>query len=239
MVHHQVRSFRPTGTGTGNAPKLAIVAPRELTDFEHVLLGLVCAAPSTGYDLKHEFAATPLSVYQPSSGAIYPALRRLERRGLLRAEQGLPPGANGDGNGHRRRITYHVTGEGAAAHAAWVRQPVSQATIATDLPLHLMRFVMMERLVSRAEVLRFLAELRDALASHLNGLERYAAAAATDLPGRHAALALDHGVSERAASLAWVKRAINTLAGPEPALSPDLERPSPPAETSRPAAPSR
>ena len=223
----------------GDGPKLAIVAPRRLTDFEQVLLGLVCAAPSTGYDLKHEFAATPLGLYQPSSGAIYPALRRLEGRGLLRAQQGLPPEANGAPGRARRRIVYSITDQGRAVHAAWVRQPVDPATIATDLPLQLMRFVMMERLLSRAEVLGFLAELRDALAALLDGLESYTATAATDMPGRHAALALDHGVSVRVASLAWVKRTINALAGPEPWLSPGRERPSRPAETSHLAAPSR
>jgi DNA-binding PadR family transcriptional regulator len=231
--------FDLTGVGRDDGPKLAIVASRRLTDFEQVLIGLVCAAPSTGYDLKHEFATTPLGVYQPSSGAIYPALRRLERGGLLRAQQGPPPDTNGAPGRARRRVIYSITDQGRAAHAAWVRQPVNPATVATDLPLHLMRFVMMERLLTRAEVLRFLAELRDALAALLDGLESYTATAATDMPGRHAALALDHGVSERVASLAWVKRTINALAGPEPGLSPGLQRPSRPAETSHPAAPSR
>jgi DNA-binding PadR family transcriptional regulator len=215
------------------------VAPRQLTDFEQVLLGLVYAAPSTGYDLKHEFAATPLGVYQPSSGAIYPALRRLERRSLLRAQQWLPPDTNGRPGRARRRVIYSITDQGRAAHAAWVRQPVNPATIATDLPLHLMRFVMMEPLVSRAEVLAFLAELRDALAAELEGLERFTAAAAAGMPNRHAPLALDHGVSVKVASLAWVKRTINALAGPEAWLSPGPERPSRPAETIRPGAPSR
>jgi len=195
-----------------------------------VLLGLVCAAPSTGYDLKHRFAATPLGVYQPSSGAIYPALRRLELRGLLRVERMTP----GEASRARRRIVYHATEQGRAAHAAWVRQPVNPATVGRDLPLHLMRFVLMERLVSRAEVLAFLADLRDALAAFLDRLESYAAVMRFDR--RHPALALDHGISMHAASLAWTKRTINILANQEPRLSPDQERPSRRAETSRPGA---
>ena len=54
---------------------------RQLTTFEHILLGLICLSPSSGYDLKRIFAATPMGIYQPSSGALYPALRRLEQRG--------------------------------------------------------------------------------------------------------------------------------------------------------------
>jgi DNA-binding PadR family transcriptional regulator len=181
------------------------VAGRRLTDFEHVLIGLVATEPSTGYELKRRFTETPLGVYQPSSGALYPALRRLEFRGLLRAEP--------DGNGQaRRRFVYHITDQGLAAHAAWVRHPVNPATIAADLPLHMMRFVMMEQLLSRAEVLRFLADLRDALALFLGRLEAYAASAAMEYAGCHPALALDHGISIHAASLAWTKRTINALA---------------------------
>jgi DNA-binding PadR family transcriptional regulator len=184
------------------------MAARRLTDFEQVLLGLVVAAPSAGYDLKQQFAMTPLGVYQPSSGALYPALRRLEHAGLLRAE----PAGNGRA---RRRFVYHITEPGRAAHTAWVRQPVNPATVGADLPLHLMRFVMMERLLSRDEVLGFLADLRDALSAFLSKLEAYAAQAAPELGGRHPALALDHGISNYVASLAWTKRTINVLASPD------------------------
>ena len=181
------------------------MAGRQLTDFEQVLIGLIATEPSTGYELKRRFTETPLGVYHPSSGALYPALRRLELRGLLQAEP--------DGNGQaRRRFVYHLTDEGLTAHAGWVRCPVNPATIAADLPLHLMRFVMMEQLLSRAEVLGFLADLRDALTSFLGGLETYAASAPMEYTGRYPALALDHGISVHAASLAWTKRTINALA---------------------------
>lgn len=182
------------------------MAARRLTDFEQVLLGLIAQEPSAGYDLKQQFAMTPLGVYQPSSGALYPALRRLEKAGLLRAEP--------DGNGRaRRRFVYHITDPGQAAHAAWVRQQVDPATVGTDLPLHLMRFVMMEGLLPREEVLRFLADLRDALAAFLDELETYAADVGPKLGSHHPALALDHGISAHVASLAWTKRTINVLAG--------------------------
>ena len=115
------------------------MAGRQLTSFEHVLLGLVCASPSSGYDLKRVFA-TPMGVYQPSSGALYPALRRLERKGLVRARE--PSGPAG-GSARQRRV-YEPTPAGRAAHASWLRAPVEPATVARDLGLHLMRFVMMD-----------------------------------------------------------------------------------------------
>jgi DNA-binding PadR family transcriptional regulator len=218
----------------GQALRLLVMAGRQLTEFEQVLLSMVAAAPSTGYDLKQAFATTPLGVYQPSSGALYPALRRLERRGLLRSELGQAS------DQARRRFVYHTTEAGLAAHAVWVRRPVNAATISHDLPLHLMRFVAMETLLPRAEVLAFLADVRDALAAFLDGLERYTSAA--DFGDRHSPLALDHGVSAFAASLAWAKRTINTLsrepedtAGSGSCLSPGAAPPSRRVRTSRPA----
>lgn len=181
------------------------MADRELTEFEQVLLGMIAAAPSTGYDLKQAFATTPLGIYQPSSGALYPALRRLERRGLLRAAPDSPDGPARS----RRRFVYHLTGPGRAAHVAWVRRPVNPDTITGDMPLHLMRFAMMEWLLPRTEVLAFLADLRDALAAYLDWLERYAAAAG--FRERHVPLALDHGIATHTAGLAWTKRTINFL----------------------------
>ena len=73
------------------------MADRQLTAFEHILLGLIRQAPSSGYDLKRIFAVTPMGVYQPSSGALYPALRRLELKGLVQAQAGQ------DGNSARQR----------------------------------------------------------------------------------------------------------------------------------------
>ena len=181
------------------------MAERQLTAFEHILLGLICMAPASGYDLKRIFAVTPMGVYQPSSGALYPALRRLELRRLVQAQ--AAPGAGGQWARHRR--VYEPTEAGRAAHATWLHAPVEPATVARDLGLHLMRFVMMEHVFPREEVLRFLRDLADALAMFTAGLEQ--ARAAADLGDRHPRLALDHGLAVYRASLCWTSDAIAAL----------------------------
>jgi DNA-binding PadR family transcriptional regulator len=183
---------------------------RQLTSFEHILLGLICMAPSSGYHLKRILAGTPMGVYQPSSGALYPALHRLELRGLIQA-QALP---GPDGQSARHRRVYEPTQAGRADHASWLRTPVEPATVSRDLGLHLMRFVMMEHLFPRDDVLGFLRDLADALAAFAAGLEQYAAVA--DVPGRHPRLALDHGMEATHASLRWARRTIAALSA-EPA----------------------
>jgi DNA-binding PadR family transcriptional regulator len=180
--------------------KVSGVASRQLTVFEHILLGLICAAPSSGYDLKRRFASTPIGVYQPSSGALYPALRRLEQQGLIQAQSGRSA---------RQRRVYEPTEAGRAAHLAWLRTPIAAATAPGDLGLHLMRFVMMEHVLSRAEVLAFLRSLADALAMFVADLEKYTIAA--DFPDRHPGLALEHGLDVHRASLRWAERTIAAL----------------------------
>ena len=185
---------------------------QQLTSFEHILLGMICAAPSSGYDLKRIFALTPMGIYQPSSGALYPALRRLEHKGLARAQ--VPSGQAGQSA--RRRRVYEPTQTGRAAHASWLRTPVDPATVGRDLGLHLIRFVMMEHLLPRDEVLRFLQDLVGTLAAFTAELEQYAAV--TDLGDRHPRLALDHGLAVHRASLQWAQHTIKALsAAPTPA----------------------
>jgi DNA-binding PadR family transcriptional regulator len=181
------------------------MARRQLTPFEHILLGLICSAPSSGYDLKRIFAATPMGLYQPSSGALYPALRRLERNGLIQAQR--PSGPAGQSARHRR--VYEPTKAGWAVHTSWLRTPVEPATVSRDLGLHLMRFVMMEHVFPREDVLKFLQTLAAALAALIAELDRYPAA--TGHGTRHPRLALDHGLAVHRASLGWAERTIAAL----------------------------
>jgi DNA-binding PadR family transcriptional regulator len=167
-------------------------------------------APSSGYDLKRIFATTPMGVYQPSSGSLYPALRRLELMGLVQAQ------ASRDGEAARRRRVYEITGAGRAEHMSWLRTPVEPATVSRDLGLHLMRFVMMEHLFEPEEVLGFLRSLADALAAFVAQLEQ--AAAFTGPGNSHPSLALDHGLAVHRASLHWAERTLAALsAAPTPA----------------------
>ena len=165
---------------------------------------MIFIQPSTGYDLKRRFATTSMGVYQPSSGALYPALDRLERRGLLRSQ--VPPPTEGS----RPRRLYHLTEEGRQAHLGWVREPVVPATVAQDLGLHLLRFVMMANVLPEGAVIEFLSSLRAALAGFVASLEQSAGTA--DVRGNpHAVLAVEHGLAVHRASLAWAEQAITSL----------------------------
>jgi len=178
----------------------------QLTSFEHVLLGMIFIQPASGYDLKRRFVTSPMGVYQPSSGALYPALERLERRGLLLSEALRPAG------GGRLRRVYRLTEDGRQAHLGWVRAPVVPETVSQDLGMHLLRFVMMADLLPEDEMLGFLASLRAALSGFVTALEQVSAG--PDLGENLAArLAVEHGLAVHRASLAWAGQAICTLTG--------------------------
>jgi DNA-binding PadR family transcriptional regulator len=189
------QSNRPTGRP---------LRPRShLTDFEQILLGLTVERPRSGYDVKRFFASTPAVVYERSSGAVYPALRRLEQRGLLGSELAVSAGERG-----QRR--YLATDAGQVAHRDWLRAPLDHATVGRDLGVHLMRFAMAERELSRTEVLAFLDDLGDALETFISEMEAFLHDSL--LPGRHPALAVEHGLAVHRASLSWARSARDRLA---------------------------
>ncbi|MHC4537428.1 MAG: PadR family transcriptional regulator, partial [Planctomycetota bacterium] len=47
------------------------------------VLGLIAQKPHSGYDLRKVFSTTPLGHFSSSPGAIYPALKRIEKSGWV------------------------------------------------------------------------------------------------------------------------------------------------------------
>lgn len=168
-----------------------------------MLLGFIVGEPLSGYGLKKRFSASPAGVYQPSPGALYPALRRLVARGLLAVQPAVS-------SGRRELRLYHATEAGRAAHLDWLRQPVDPDSAVSGLGMHLMRFAMMEHQLEPEEVQAFLKSLAGALDGFVAGLERYVASGA-QAARRHAQLALRHGIAVHRASLDWTRAALAEL----------------------------
>jgi len=59
--------------------------PARLTPLEQALLGVVGLGRKSAYDIRRLFTDTPMTQFSSSPGSIYPALKRLEARGLLRS----------------------------------------------------------------------------------------------------------------------------------------------------------
>ena len=83
----------------------------------YALLGMLMK-PSSGYDLRKIFSSTSMKTYSGSPGAIYPALQRLEKQGLIAAKDGVS-------ENRRRARYYNLTAKGrkrlTAESSKWAR----------------------------------------------------------------------------------------------------------------------
>ncbi|MDH5368031.1 MAG: PadR family transcriptional regulator, partial [Cyclobacteriaceae bacterium] len=53
------------------------------TSLDYAILGLVHILPQSGYAIRKQFELTAIGNYSSSPGAIYPALKRLQKFGLV------------------------------------------------------------------------------------------------------------------------------------------------------------
>ena len=84
----------------------------------HALLALLSEGPKYGLQLRLEFEARTGEVWPLNVGQVYTTLQRLERDGLVQAD-------DADDRGPQR--AYHITPEGHDELVAWLRTPPEDA----------------------------------------------------------------------------------------------------------------
>ncbi|MHB8233516.1 MAG: PadR family transcriptional regulator [Solirubrobacteraceae bacterium] len=84
----------------------------ELSATGRVVLGLIAFGKCTGYDIKTFVDRTTRYFWAASYGQIYPELKQLERRGLVRGRA--------EPSGGRARTVYELTEAGESALKAWL-----------------------------------------------------------------------------------------------------------------------
>jgi len=85
----------------------------KLSELEAVVLGLIWQdGPCTPYAVRQVFLRTPSPQWSGSAGAIYPAVQRLERRGLIRSEA--------HAQGRRKSRRYRASAKGLSALKGWL-----------------------------------------------------------------------------------------------------------------------
>jgi len=176
---------------------------RKLSSLEHALLGLIDQAPKSGYELCQLFETTPMMHYSASPGAIYPALKRLERRGLVAGEVERSESL-------RPVRVYRLTEEGREAIVRWVSRPVGRDDVVWRSEELMLRFAFMGQVVDVATTQGFLAELVEALDAHVLDLESHHHSMPRGGPP-HGRLALEHGIEGYRSMAAWARRAAAEL----------------------------
>ena len=174
---------------------------RPLTTLAYALLGLIHQAPLSGYALMRTFQTTPLGPYSGSPGAVYPALGKLERAGLIRGT------VERQGSLRPRRV-YHLTTKGRGALKRWLSATVTTDDVASRLPDLMLRFALMEGLLNRSEVSRFLATIAQAIDEHVSTIEPFLEAPHMT---QHGTLALQSGIEGLRACATWARRALREV----------------------------
>jgi DNA-binding PadR family transcriptional regulator len=96
---------------------------RDLSRMELAVLGLVHrGAPCTTYWIRRQFQASRSSYFSGSAGGVYPAVRRLERRQLVVAQERH--------EGRKRYREYRLTPDGLEVLEKWLSPPVPPEDIA-------------------------------------------------------------------------------------------------------------
>jgi DNA-binding PadR family transcriptional regulator len=171
-----------------------------ITRLGYALLGLIKSGPRSGYALRMVFETTPLSTYSSSPGSIYPALKALEKAGLV--AQRPPTGT--------KRV-FHLTEEGEAALLAWLRAPVEEEEIGKRLDMALLRFAFLEGQEDRAATLAFLDSFEAAARARAASLEEFLAGEAGTALSLQSRIAVEHGLKTTLCSADWAADARRRL----------------------------
>lgn len=173
---------------------------------DRILLGLLCQ-PRSGYDLKAEFDGGVRHFWQANLAQVYPALKRLEAEGLLRAT------TQPSDRGPDRRV-YRITRRGRAALVEWLSGEPDVGDVRLTF---LAQVFFLGELGGPARALRFMRRLRDQLDARLNKLREIEAGwrsadpaypEALDNRDFYAQLTLDLGLRTAETRLKWCDNCI-------------------------------
>jgi DNA-binding PadR family transcriptional regulator len=181
-------------------PKIRIKIP----SLGYALLGMLHQKPASGYDLRKIFSSTSMKTYSDSPGAIYPALNRLEKQGLIR-------GTIEQGSGLRRREMFRPTPKGLSELKQWITRPITREDMITRVQEIMLRFAFCEHAVGPDATIELLQAMQTALKTHVAALHEELQAMQAFLPtsGR---LAFECGIRGNQSLLDWTRYALATYA---------------------------
>lgn len=153
----------------------------------------------SGYDLRKVFAETALGNYSSSPGAIYPALARLEKNGLVEGREDRTKSL-------RPKKLYRPSAKGRRVFREWLVQDLTRQDVRHDLDALMLRFAFHSVLANQAATLRFLEQLVRELEGYIEELKEQRNLFPDEAP-MHSRLALEAGIEQFRASARWARKA--------------------------------
>jgi DNA-binding PadR family transcriptional regulator len=172
---------------------------------EYALTGLIRPKPQSGYDLRKTFTTTGMRHYSDSPGSIYPALRRLEKRGWIEA---VPRREDDD---PRRRQLFAITQTGQDALVAWLNQPVKRDDVILRVSELMLRFAFMDGNVPRAVTIQFLSDFEREQAIYAAESRTKLEEMRSKIPVHTGVLAYEAGIEGMELHVSWAQRSRELL----------------------------
>jgi DNA-binding PadR family transcriptional regulator len=88
---------------------------------DSIILGLLSFKPQTGYEMKSFMRMSTARFYNASFGSIYPALRRLEKKGFVES--------NGSVRSGKFTKNYRILEKGREEFIKWLEEPISSTNM--------------------------------------------------------------------------------------------------------------
>ena len=182
---------------------MRMVSRKTPTTLEYALLGLIHQAPQSGYDLRKIFETSAIGSFSGSPGAIYPALARLEKGGLIEGEI--------DGTTELRpRKVFRPTAKGGTIFRHWLSLDVSREDVEKRIDELILRFAFHGVLNDPSETRAFLEQLARHVSAFIEALEAQKRAFPVGTP-IHAELALEAGIGQYRAWARWARQALKRM----------------------------
>lgn len=174
------------------------------TTLEFSILGLLSFAPRSGYDLMHIFETTAIGNYSSSPGAIYPALGRLEKRGLVE-------GVVDDSQALRPKKVFRPTADGDKTLRRWLKARITKDDVQRRLDELLLKFAF-HSLLDRQATRDFLDGLAGTTDEYLADLRAQRKIFSDDDPP-HGRMAFEFGIERYRACARWARRTLRHFEG--------------------------
>lgn len=173
--------------------------PLQRASLRHFILGLLTQRPMSGYGIKRMLKSLSWLVGEPSFGSLYPALKALEKDGLVTME------LENRENKPSRKL-YNITEAGTKTLDEWISQPAGPNA---SLKAFVMRLILAENL-SRSALIAELYQRRAQIATYRAALEDNTRPA-DDGADSVQRMALEYGLALANAELAWLDTALDRL----------------------------
>lgn len=170
-----------------------------LTTLDFAILGLLTQNAQSGYQIRQVFETTAMGNYSSSPGSIYPALKKLQKLGLV-----------SKADSEEKKSPFHITQTGSDTITQWLETPVCTDDIPKNMPGLLLRFAFMNEAISLTTKLTFLAGFKHACQDYLDSLQDFHKKQGQYMPV-NGLLAFELGIASYETHITWAKDAATTL----------------------------